>query len=248
MTTVSVLLPVFNREPFLRQAIESILAQSFAEFELLILDDGSTDASLGTIKSLTAVDPRIRFESRANRGLVATLNELLDKAKGDFIARMDADDVAAPERFARQLDQCAQDARLLAVGSVRGIASATVKPAVSARRIFGPPLLPPSAVARRRRPWRFANSSSTTGTASKARRARHQVGVVGVEGRQRANGAIPGRPRGVAQAVCQRCLAGAGLRCGVLNRVSSGPGVPSFARCSRRSEVRAAPSCATISK
>ena len=102
MTTVSVLLPVFNREPFLRQAIESILAQSFAEFELLILDDGSTDASLGTIKSLTAVDPRIRFESRANRGLVATLNELLDKAKGDFIARMDADDVAAPERFARQ--------------------------------------------------------------------------------------------------------------------------------------------------
>ena len=248
MTTVSVLLPVFNREPFLRQAIESILAQSFAEFELLILDDGSTDASLGTIKSLTAVDPRIRFESRANRGLVATLNELLDKAKGDFIARMDADDVAAPERFARQLDQCAQDARLLAVGSVRGIASATVKPAVSARRIFGPPLLPPSAVARAAGP----GASRTPPRPQEQHRKRAARDTKWAwwalkEGNVRTARSL------AARAVLRKPFAKDAWRvlacaAGVLNRVSSGPGVPSFARCSRRSEVRAAPSCATISK
>ena len=117
MTTVSVLLPVFNAEPFLRQAIESILAQTVDDFELLIVNDGSTDGSLATIELMAARDRRIRFESRENRGLVATLNELLERAASPFIARMDADDVAAPQRFARQLAEFQRDDRLLAIGS-----------------------------------------------------------------------------------------------------------------------------------
>jgi glycosyltransferase involved in cell wall biosynthesis len=117
MTRVSVLLPVYNGGPFLRGAIASILAQTMADLELLIVDDGSTDASPETISQLAAADRRIRFWSRPNKGLVHTLNELLDHAKSPFIARMDADDLAAPDRFERQLRELENDEQLLAVGS-----------------------------------------------------------------------------------------------------------------------------------
>jgi hypothetical protein len=117
MTTVSVLLPVFNGEPFLRQAIESILAQTVQRHR-------AADRRRRLDRFVARDDPvhrrgrpAIRFESRANRGLVATLNELLDRATSPFIARMDADDVAAPERFARQLAEFERDEGLLAVGS-----------------------------------------------------------------------------------------------------------------------------------
>ncbi len=102
MTRVSVLLPVYNGGPFLRGAIASILAQTMADLELLIIDDGSTDASLETIAQMAASDRRIRFWSRANKGLVHTLNELLARAQSPFIARMDADDLALPDRFDRR--------------------------------------------------------------------------------------------------------------------------------------------------
>ena len=117
MTRVSVLLPVYNGGSFLRGAIASILAQTMADLELLIVDDGSTDASLETISQLAAADRRIRFWSRPNKGLVHTLNELLERATSPFIARMDADDLAAPDRFERQLRELESDEQLLAVGS-----------------------------------------------------------------------------------------------------------------------------------
>ena len=93
---------VYNNEAFLGPAIESILAQSFTDFEFLILNDGSTDGSRAIIDAHAARDSRIRPIHRENRGLVASLNELVAKSRAPLIARMDGDDIALPERFARQ--------------------------------------------------------------------------------------------------------------------------------------------------
>lgn len=117
MPSISVLLPVFNGERFIAEAVQSILSQSFADFELLIIDDGSTDGTLAIIRSLAAADPRIKYRSRANRGLVVTLNELLSMAGSPYLARMDADDIADPRRFEVQLQELEKDSALLAVGS-----------------------------------------------------------------------------------------------------------------------------------
>ena len=100
---ISVAMSVYNGEPYLTEAIESILAQSFTDFEFLILDDGSTDASRETISRYAQQDSRIRPIFRENRGLIASLNQLLAEARAPLIARMDADDVAMPQRFARQI-------------------------------------------------------------------------------------------------------------------------------------------------
>ncbi|BCX12975.1 MAG: fucosyltransferase [Thermosynechococcus sp.] len=100
---VSVLMPVFNAERYVAEAIESILRQSFQDFEFIIIDDGSTDGTLDILKRYAARDSRIRLVSRENRGLVATLNEGIGLARGQWIARMDADDVALPQRLALQV-------------------------------------------------------------------------------------------------------------------------------------------------
>ncbi len=100
---VSVLMPVYNAERYVAEAVESILAQTFGDFELLIIDDGSTDRSRALLGRYAARDGRIRLVSRPNKGLVATLNEGLGLARGELIARMDADDVAMPERLALQV-------------------------------------------------------------------------------------------------------------------------------------------------
>ena len=100
---ISVLLPVYNAELYLREAIDSVLAQSFGDFELLVLDDGSTDRSLIILREYEARDRRVRVLSRENRGLVASLNELLGEARGRYLARMDSDDVCMPQRFERQV-------------------------------------------------------------------------------------------------------------------------------------------------
>lgn len=98
---VTVLLPVFNGMPYLPDAVTSILEQDFEEFELLIIDDGSNDATAEYLATID--DRRVRVVSRENRGLVATLNEGLALATHDWVARIDADDVALPERLRRQL-------------------------------------------------------------------------------------------------------------------------------------------------
>ena len=100
---ISVLLPVYNAEQFVREAVDSILAQSFADFELIALDDGSTDRSLSILREYEARDPRVRIITRENRGLVASLNQLMAAARGSYLARMDADDVCMPRRFEQQL-------------------------------------------------------------------------------------------------------------------------------------------------
>ncbi len=98
---VTVLMPVYNAAPHLREAVDSILGQTFSDFEFLIIDDGSTDGSAAIIRSYP--DTRLRFiQNQRNLGLTATLNFGLDLAQGEYVARMDADDISLPERLAKQ--------------------------------------------------------------------------------------------------------------------------------------------------
>ena len=98
---VSVCVPVYNAAPYLRECIDSILAQSFADFELLLADDGSTDDSRAIIRSYA--DPRVRLIEREH-DYIATLNALLDAARGKYVARMDADDRMLKDRLRTQVD------------------------------------------------------------------------------------------------------------------------------------------------
>ncbi|MFZ6027458.1 MAG: glycosyltransferase [Chloroflexota bacterium] len=100
---LTVLLPVYNGGDYLRPAIESILQQTFTDFEFLIIDDGSIDDSADIIASYH--DPRIRATSNPqNLRLAATLNKGIELARGEYIARMDCDDIALPTRLEKQLD------------------------------------------------------------------------------------------------------------------------------------------------
>lgn len=97
-------MPVYNAGKLLREAIESILVQDEPDFEFLIIDDCSKDRSSAVIRSYAARDPRIRtFFHRKNAGLAATLNEGLREARSELVARMDADDLALPNRLSTQI-------------------------------------------------------------------------------------------------------------------------------------------------
>lgn len=98
---ISVVMSVYNGETYLREAVDSILAQSYKNFEFVIIDDGSTDTTLKILQSYQ--DPRIVIISRSNKGLVASLNEGIKKARGTYIARQDADDRSASQRLAKQI-------------------------------------------------------------------------------------------------------------------------------------------------
>ena len=100
---VTVLMPVYNGEKYLKEAIESVLNQTFRDFEFLIIDDGSADKSAEIIKSFN--DARIRLErNETNLGLIKTLNKGLGLAKGKYIARMDCDDISLPKRLSIQVN------------------------------------------------------------------------------------------------------------------------------------------------
>jgi len=116
---ISVILPVYNAGRYVGQAIESILGQTLGDFELIVINDGSTDSSSDVIKRYAAEDHRVVLVSRENRGLVATLNEGIDLARGQWIARMDADDIALPNRFERQMAHLLQTGADLCGGAVR---------------------------------------------------------------------------------------------------------------------------------
>lgn len=101
--TVSVVMSVYNGERFLDEAVDSILGQSFEDFEFIIIDDGSTDSTGPLLDSYRKRDPRVRVFHQENRGLVASLNRGCEAARGKYIARMDADDIAAKDRLSWQL-------------------------------------------------------------------------------------------------------------------------------------------------
>jgi len=100
---VSVIMPVYNGELYLADAIESILNQTYENIELIIINDGSTDDSLSIIKKYAAEDKRIVNVSRENKGLIKTLNECVQMSKGEYIARMDSDDISLPYRLEMQI-------------------------------------------------------------------------------------------------------------------------------------------------
>ncbi|MFH0846036.1 MAG: glycosyltransferase family 2 protein [Patescibacteria group bacterium] len=99
---ITVLMPVYNSEKYLKKSIESILNQTFTDFEFLIINDGSTDNSEKIIKSYN--DSRIKLISNeVNLGVIKSLNKGLDQARGEYIARMDADDISFPKRLEIQI-------------------------------------------------------------------------------------------------------------------------------------------------
>lgn len=101
---ISVFMPAYNSEEFIAEAIESILNQTFKDFEFIIINDGSTDHTWDIIQKYARQDNRIRAYSRCiNKGIVYTANEGFELARGEYIARMDSDDISLPERFEKQI-------------------------------------------------------------------------------------------------------------------------------------------------
>lgn len=115
--TISVIMPVYNTERYLSEAIESVRDQSFPDFEFLIMDDGSTDSSPEIAGRHASQDSRIRVIQLEHAGQAMASNEGLRLARGRWIARLDADDVAAPQRFSRQLDVLKACPEAVAVGA-----------------------------------------------------------------------------------------------------------------------------------
>ena len=116
--SVSVCMPVYNTERYVAEAVESILAQTFGDFELIIIDDGSTDGSRAILERYAKQDDRIRLISRPNTGIGGARNEALGMAKGELIAVMDSDDVALPERFEVQVAYLREHPEVVCLGSV----------------------------------------------------------------------------------------------------------------------------------
>lgn len=114
---ITVLMSVYNGERWLDEAIQSILNQTFTDFELIIVNDGSKDQSLDIINQFATNDRRIVVIDKPNTGLADSLNQGIKQAKGDWIARIDADDLCAPNRLQRQYEFAKTDSALVLIGS-----------------------------------------------------------------------------------------------------------------------------------
>jgi glycosyltransferase involved in cell wall biosynthesis len=101
---VSVVLPAYNAQEYILEAVESILEQTFSDFELIIINDGSVDETFNILETIKAKDPRVRVYHRENQGLVKSLNFAINESRGKYIARMDADDISLPTRLEKQVD------------------------------------------------------------------------------------------------------------------------------------------------
>ena len=114
---ISVVMPVYNARQYLAEAMDSILAQTFPDFEFVCVDDGSTDDSLAILNDYAKRDSRVKVVSRPNTGVWKALNDGIAASRGTLIARMDADDVSLPERFAKQVAFLNEHPEVVAVGS-----------------------------------------------------------------------------------------------------------------------------------
>ena len=114
---ISVLMPVYNGGRYIGEAVASVLAQTIRDFEFIIVNDGSTDRSEKILREYEMRDSRIRVISRANTGIVGALNDGLAECKADLIARMDADDVSLPGRFAAQITYMRSHPECVALGT-----------------------------------------------------------------------------------------------------------------------------------
>jgi glycosyltransferase involved in cell wall biosynthesis len=118
LTCISCLIPVYNGERYLELALDSILSQTFADFEIVAVNDGSTDNSLAILERYAAKDSRLKIISKPNGGIVSALNHGLAHCSGRLVARMDCDDIALPERFALQYRNFVEHADAVAVGGL----------------------------------------------------------------------------------------------------------------------------------
>lgn len=114
---VSVVMPVYNVQAFLPAAMQSLLAQTFTDFEVICVDDGSTDDGVALLNEFALRDSRIRLACRPHQGLSSALNYGLDLARGRYIARMDGDDICHPARFERQIAFLAANPRVTICGT-----------------------------------------------------------------------------------------------------------------------------------
>jgi glycosyltransferase involved in cell wall biosynthesis len=155
---ITVLMPVYNNEKYLRPAIDSILNQTFADFEFLIINDGSTDQSEEIIKSYR--DERIRYDkNEINSGIIVTLNKGIDMARGEYIVRMDGDDISLPSRLQIQFDFMEKNqnlgvsgGRIESIGKITGYSPKTLTEPeqIKANLIFGTPFSHPSVIIRKK--------------------------------------------------------------------------------------------------
>src|SRR5262245_30105817 len=136
---LSVMMPVYNGARYVAAAIESVLRQTFAAFEFLILDDGSTDGTAAILKRYAEQDSRIRLFPRPRQGQIASRNELLRLARNKIVACADADDTCLPERLERQFAAINRDGGLWVLGAA---------------------MLPIDGRGRRRRPRRVTTGSA----------------------------------------------------------------------------------------
>jgi glycosyltransferase involved in cell wall biosynthesis len=113
---ISVVMPVYNARQYLAEAMDSILAQTFRDFEFVCVDDGSTDDSLAILNDYAKRDPRVKIVSRPNTGVWKALNDGIEASRGKLIARMDADDVCLPTRFEKQVAFLNENPDVVAVG------------------------------------------------------------------------------------------------------------------------------------
>ena len=130
---ISVLLPAYNSEATIEESLASIQSQTIKDLQIIVIDDGSTDSTHEILKRMASLDSRIALRSRANKGLIDTLNEAVSLAEGDWSARMDADDIADPRRLEKQL-QYAQETGASVLGSYHrcfGDSDALFKPSVT---------------------------------------------------------------------------------------------------------------------
>lgn len=114
---VSVVMPAFNAEKYIGEAIESILAQTLSDFEFIIINDGSTDSTSEILDSYRARDPRIRVHTQDNCGTASAMNAGCQLACGKYVARMDADDISLPQRLERQVNYLEQKPELSICGT-----------------------------------------------------------------------------------------------------------------------------------
>ena len=125
---VSVIMTAYNAQTYLAEAIDSVLNQSFTNFEFLIHDDGSTDGTLGILESYAAQDARIIVTTASNQGVFAARNFLQNKAQGEFLAVMDADDICLPDRLEKQMAYMATEAHCAAVGGANVLIDVSGRP------------------------------------------------------------------------------------------------------------------------
>lgn len=136
--TLSIIMPVFNAGPFIKESVQSLLNQSFADFELIIIDDGSTDNSMEIISEMK--EPRIRtLTNDANRGIVYSRNRGIENAKGRYISPFDSDDVARKDKFEKQIDFLEKNPDIGMIGSWVILIDEQGKPTGKKWKVNAPP-------------------------------------------------------------------------------------------------------------